>query len=107
MSQFANLKRFSSLVDAGSTTATGTLLTFTMPAGGKLDGAFMEPTAGPTIELQIVRAAATHTITSVSASTLFSTPVVLLEGDIIRWEITAGVSGTADAGLFGEHQDKP
>jgi len=102
----AQKKLFSELVDGGSTATARTLLTFTMPRDGVLFGAYLVQTTAQTLTLQIVRGGTTYEMfETTNLVDSINVPITLNDGDAIRWEVTTGAAGTADAGLFGEYLD--
>lgn len=97
----------SAIASAASTAALGTVLSYTVPAGGGtlLTGAsfFLIGGTAPTVALQLVRGATTITLWSGSASTIQTPAIPLSAGDVIRWQVTAaGAGSTGDFSLSGE-----
>jgi hypothetical protein len=99
---------FQATVDNGSTvTSATTLVQYTVPAtaaGGKLKSVALFHNAGaPTVQLQIIRGAATIVVeNSVAGVKEYNIP--LLAGDVVRLQTTVGaVGGSADAVISGEY----
>lgn len=90
------------IADGTSTAATGTLLSFTVPAGksAKLTAVVLDITGtAPTVVLQVVRGAAVIPVRSDTADyALYDSGITGIAGDVIRLEVTAGGAGsTCDA----------
>ena len=86
-----------SIAAAASTATTGVKLSYTVPAGktARLTGASAGTVgAGVTLQLQLVRAASTLVLDSITASKVETLTIELQAGDVIQWNCTVAVAAT-------------